>query len=407
MKSLLLATALCAALAGASVTIRSDGVQLFDGKPAFPIGFTTTPAVGAKAPAGGDAYRELARNGVVFNRCGRGGKWDAEAEAYLDALLDHAAKNGVLCAIYIPELTVMAPGDAARERELRRAVNKYKIHPATAFWKGSDEPEWGKIPVENLRTFYQVVHELDPYHPVWITQAPRGTVESLKRYDPFYDIGAIDIYPVSYPPGVHTEKTNKGLSMTGDYAHMIAEVTGGRKPFWMVLQICFSGVIKPGRTLRFPTIFEQRYMSYQSIIAGARGLLYFGGNVPACWNDSDRALGWNWSFYRRVLQPVLDELRAEGPLYPALIAPDSKLPVRVSGAEGVEFRVRESGNQIFLLAAKREGATVQVTFSGLPDDVSTGALLYEEPRQVTAKSGRFTDWFGPNEVHVYRFVRLR
>jgi hypothetical protein len=77
----------------------------------------------------------------------------------------------------------------------------------------------------------------------------------------------------------------------------------------------------------------------------------------------------------------------------------------VEGAAEVEYRAREAGNQIFILAAKREGATVEVKFSGLPADVSIGDLLYEAPRKVTAHSGTFTDWFGPNEVHIYRFVR--
>jgi hypothetical protein len=405
MKTLFLGIALCAISYAESVTIRSDGVQQFNGKPAFPIGFTTAPLPGTKAPSGRDSYSELARAGVVFNRCGKIGKWDAEAESFLDSMLAHAAKSGMLCAIYVPDLSEIKPGDAAKERELRRVVMKYRNHPAVAFWKGADEPEWGKVPVEQLAPFYRIIHELDANHPVWITQAPRGTVESLKRYDPFYDVGAIDIYPVSYPPGVHTDLPNKGLSMTGDYAKMMADVTGGRKPFWMVLQVCFSGVTKPGKTLRFPTFPEQRYMSYQSIIEGARGLLYFGGNVEACWNDADRALGWNWTFYNRVLKPLLDELSPEGPLYPALIAPDSKMSVRVSGAKDLEFRVRESGNQLFLIAAKREGETAEVTFSGLPEDVKSGTLLYEEPRKVIAKSGKFADWFGPNEVHVYRFVR--
>src|SRR5207244_12257736 len=89
----------------------------------------------------------------------------------------------------------------------------------------------------------------------------------------------------------------------------------------------------------------------------------------------------------------------------ALIAPDSAMPVRVEGADDVEFRVREAGNQVFLLAAKREGSTAKVTFRGLPADVATGDLLYESPRKVTAAGGSFTDWFGPNEVHAYRFVR--
>jgi hypothetical protein len=104
-----------------------------------------------------------------------------------------------------------------------------------------------------------------------------------------------------------------------------------------------------------------------------------------------------------VLKPVLDEFRPQSPVYPALIAPDSKLPIRVEGGQGLEFRAREADGQLFIIAAKREGATVQATFQGLPDGATTGDLLFEEPRRVSAKNGAFTDWFGPNEVHVYRF----
>lgn len=397
---------LASAASAAVVTIRPDGVFVFDGKPAFPLGFTTAPPPDGASPSGANGYAELSKNGVVFNRCGTVGKWTHEAEAALDVMMDRAAKSGMLCAIYIPALTEFAPDDAAKEKELRRVIEKYRSHPATAFWKGADEPEWGKVPVEKLRRFYEIVHELDPKHPVWITQAPRGTAESLKRYNPVYDVGAIDIYPVSYPPGVHTNLENKNLSMTGDFAKLIGGVTAAdQKPFWMVLQICFSGVTKPGQTLRFPTFPEQRYMSYQSIIAGARGLLYFGGNVAACLDDRDKALGWNWSYYQKVLRSVLEEFSPSGPLYPALIAPDSKIPVRVEGASDIEYRVREADGSLFLIAAKREGSTVKAAFHGLPADVSTGEMLYEAPRKVTASGGSFTDWFGPNEVHVYRFPR--
>jgi hypothetical protein len=391
-------------LAAAVVKIRPDGVFEFDGKPAFPIGFTTAPAPTAKAPSGGSGYRELASNGLAFNRCGIPGKWGPDSEAGLDAMLDAAAKAGLLCAMYIPEVSEIKPGDTAKEAELRRVVNKYKPHPAVAFWKGADEPEWGKVPVEDLQAFYRIVHELDPNHPVWITQAPRGSVQSLKPYKAVYDVGAMDVYPVSYPPGVHSDIPNKSLSMVGDYAARIAEA-GGTKPFWMVLQICFSGVTKPGRTLRFPTFAEQRYMSYQSIIAGARGLLYFGGNVEACWNDRDRALGWNWTFYKNVLKPVLDEFNPKSPLYPALLAPDAPSSIKLESGTDIEVRVRETPEALFILAAKREGSTVQATFRGLPGNVHTGDLLYEEPRKVTVQSGSFTDWFGPNEVHAYRFTK--
>jgi hypothetical protein len=76
--------------------------------------------------------------------------------------------------------------------------------------------------------------------------------------------------------------------------------------------------------------------------------------------------------------------------------------VKVTGP-GIEFCVRESGGDLFLLACKREGATTQATFSGLPETVTGGEVLFESPRKVEIKAGKFTDWFAPFDVHVYRF----
>lgn len=372
---------------------------------AFPIGFTKAPPVDGRTPEGRDAWAELATNGAVFHRCGtRPGQWGAESERELLHMLDRSAAAGIKCAIYIPELS--APDSPERESELRRVVRKFKSHPGLGYWKSADEPEWGKVPVPVVQKFYDIVHEIDPVHPVWMTQAPRGTKESLAAYVSAYDVGAIDIYPVSYPPGLHGHFPNRNLSVVGDYAAWLRDIQPG-KPFWMVLQICFSGVTKPGKTLRFPTFPEQRYMSYQSVIHGARGLLYFGGDVEASLNSRDRPLGWNWTFYDRVLRPVLEEFRPSSPLYPALLAPDSAVPVRVEGGEGVEVLVRETGPYLYLLAAKREGETVQARFTGLPAALDEGEVLYEDPRGVRASEGAFTDWFGPNEVHVYRFRRGR
>jgi hypothetical protein len=73
----------------------------------------------------------------------------------------------------------------------------------------------------------------------------------------------------------------------------------------------------------------------------------------------------------------------------------------------LEFCIREAGGHVFLIAAKREGATVEARFSGLPFVQTTGDVLYEEPRRVSVSKGGFTDWFGPNEVHVYRFSKQR
>jgi hypothetical protein len=388
------------------VTLSPDGRFLIDGAATFPIGYTSGPMLGGLSPARNNGLAELKKAGYVFQLwyCPPH-QWGRERESYLDALLQESLQQGTRVVISIADLQHTRRNESAKAAELRRVVLKYRNHPSLLFWKGEDEPQWGKIPPEDLRLYYETIHSLDPNHPIWITQAPRGTADDLRPYSRFYDIGAIDIYPVSYPPGYHSGTDNKELSVVGDYTREIQDAGNHSKATMMVLQICWSGVYKPGKTLRFPTFPEERYMTYDAIINGARGLVFFGGNVRACWNDQDTAFGWNWTFYNRALRPVLDELRPEGPLYPALIAPASKLPVHADTSAGLEIAVRESGEFIYVLAARGEAETSQVTLTGLPNGIKAGDLLYEDPRTVQVTDGTFVDWFAPHEVHLYRFRR--
>lgn len=388
------------------VQTRPDEAFVVNGAPTFPIGFTSGPPTGTATPGGENAKRYLLREGHMFQLwyCPRRA-WGPEKEAELDALLREAGEEGMRVVISIADLQHTKPTESEKVAELQRVVKKYRDNPALFFWKGEDEPQWGKIPPEDLRVYYDTIHSLDPNHPIWITQAPRGEVADWKPYAQFFDIGAVDIYPIAYPPGLHSGTDNKDLSVVGDYAKRIRESTDFRKPTMMVLQICWSGVAKPGATLRFPTFAEERYMTYEAIADGARGLVYFGGTVPACLNERDAAYGWNWNFYERVLRPVLDELRPDGPLYPALVAPNSKLHVTSDADSTMDYVVREAGQYVYLLATRREGPTVQVTFSGLPPNLQEGDVLFESPRHVKASNGALTDWFGPHEVHVYRFRR--
>jgi len=232
---------------------------------------------------------------------------------------------------------------------------------------------------------------------------PRGTVESLRRYNGTGDIFGEDIYPIAYPPAEHSLLTNKTISVVGDHTRMIVEAVENKKPVWMVLQISWSGVIKPDHTLRFPTFPEERFMTYEAIINGARGLIYFGGNNLESLSPADEKLGWNWTFWKRVLRPVIEEIGTKGPLYPALVAPNSTQPMKVNIPNGIEFCVRENGNDLFLLACKSAGATAKAEFSGLPSSEGKGDVMFESPRTVQAKDGKFSDWFAPFEVHVYRF----
>jgi hypothetical protein len=388
------------------VACNSDNVVVIDGREVFPIGITQGPPLNGKTPDGKDALAELRHAGVTFLRTGPGRSgWDDDAIRQQQEWLDAAATHGLYCWINLGKLSCVRAEEVEKAERLRVIVDRFKSHPGLGFWKNLDEAAWADQPVEAMVRGYRIIRERDRDHPVVQTHAPRGTVESLRPYNACADILNLDIYPIGYPPGRHSLEANKEISMVGDWTQFLHRVAGDTKPYWMTLQIAWSGVVKEGKTLRFPTFAQERFMVYQAIINGARGLNFFGGHMPQAMRAEDARLGWNWTFWRRVLRPVLEEIGERSPLAPALVAGECEFPMRVTGTDDVEFCGREAGDAFFLLACKREGDTVRVTFTGLPAWAGAGRVLYEEPREVRAENGAFTDWFAPFDVHVYRFRR--
>jgi hypothetical protein len=298
-----------AARAGNIVTINSENVLVINGRKVFPIGFTLAPLPDAHTPDGKNGLQELSDAGATFFRSGANGHaWDETTFVTEQGWEDAAAAHGLYCWVYLHDLDNLTDKSTKHAEMLRRVINQFKDHPGMGIWKGADEPEWGKTKVAGLVRAREIVRKLDPNHPLSIIQAPRGTVEELRPYIPAGDITGCDIYPISYPPGENSLLTNKEISMVGDYTRKMFAVSEGKQPVWMVLQIAWSGVVHTNSTLRFPSFPEERFMSYDAIINGARGLVFFGGNVQKAMSPEDAALGWNWTFWNHVLRRVMDEI---------------------------------------------------------------------------------------------------
>lgn len=345
----------------------------------------------------------------------------AEEQALLDALATH----GLHGWSWLGDLTNLPPGpSSAQAKQLAKVGDALQGHAALGAYKGVDEPRnpfrganW--IRPDGLVRGYQRLKQIDPVHPIVIVQAPLGTVAQFTPYRPAFDVTGADVYPVSYPPGEHTQTANTDISVVGDVTKKMVQAAGG-KHVWMTLQIAWSGVIptqqNPGRVPRLPNLQEERFMAYQAIVNGARGLVFFGGHLTEIATPADAAAGWNWTFWERVLRPLVEELGSTT-LAPALAAADAKLAVKTSVA-GIELVAREVGGFLYLIAVRRSGATSRVRFTGLPSDVAGGDVLFEyvqkpppppvQPghqvfRQVPVAAGTFSDWFAPHDAHVYRF----
>jgi hypothetical protein len=192
----------------------------------------------------------------------------------------------------------------------------------------------------------------------------------------------------------------------------------------MTLQIAWSGVVRsrerPAVVPRFPTLQQERFMALQAILNGARGLVFFGGHLTQVCTPEDADAGWNWTFWARVLRPLVRELSSDD-VRPALVAPAAKAAVK-AGVTGVEVATRQDGRTLWVLAARRDGGTSTVGFSGLPSrhdgqQLTRGEVLSEwvqEPppppltgrqtlRTVAVQDRGFRDWFGPLDARIYRF----
>lgn len=145
-------------------------------------------------------------------------------------------------------------------------------------------------------------------------------------------------------------------------------------------------------------------MIYDAIINGARSINFYGGNNPNCWNASDQARQWNWTFWNSVLKELIQEINAVSPLASALVNPETNqvLPASDSTTQAIS-RLGATSNDIWVIAARHGSGLQQVTISGLPSGVTSGTV-YTEGRSIPVANGSFTDTFAQWGVHVYHFV---
>jgi hypothetical protein len=396
------------------VTIDADHVLLINGKKVFGLALSPGPPTYSLTPSGADALDELRSGGIVLHRMAFTANWQSspgvlnqQSVATNLATLDWCGQHGMFTLLNLKELTKFSASDTTTPQALHAAVAAFQNHAALGMWKNFDESWWANVSEADLQRGYDLIRQDDPNHPVEQTHAPRGTVSDLQPYNAAADILMIDNYPVvasgfaSNPP-----ITNTQVSQFGDWTHVLSQVANNQKQFWMVEQIAFSGTTPPNQ-LVFPTFTQERFMAYQAIVNGARGLMFFGGNVAATLtNSTDAALGWNWTFWTNVLKPLTLQLSDGSPAFDALIVPDSQIPLTFTGTTypDIEFCAREAGTNLYLLATKRESSNpASVTFHGLPAWATNGTVLFESNRTVTASGGAFTDSFAQWDVHVYRF----
>lgn len=257
---------------------------------------------------------------------------------------------------------------------LREEILRVKDHPALLSYYIADEPDGQGVSPEVLKRSYDLIHELDPYHPVSVV-----IISSLpaRRYADTYDIIMADPYPIPNGPA----------SSASDMIREIYEQMRYEKAVWLVPQVFGGGEI----WTREPSAREVRAMVYGSVLEGARGVQGFH-RMP----DSGSPLLWNG------FKEVAVELQQIAPyLYDAH-------SYKVQVGEGLLARVFHREGRLLAVVQNMQNKPREIAVS-LKEQVADGtpAQVIFEDREVAVKNGQFSDILAPFATGVYKIKPVK
>ena len=381
---------------------------LMDKKPRFIIG-------NYHNPKNLDELKKYAANGFNLVRCSANIKD-----------LDMAKEAGLYAWLNTGSLIDFSDEPAKRKEKLTELVDRFKDHPALAVWEVPDEvlwnlgypklsrlfygPQWTQeqqdsilqvlsvaIPktARGITEGYEYLRQLDPAHPIWMNHAPRNTASQLRLFATGADIVGCDIYPAKEGMNGHSDLMDNGLSAVGSYTDIMQNSAPG-KPVWMVLQgfsweLLENPLPESLNHATFPSYNDSRFMAWDAILHGAKGILYWGS-----YKVNSNTLFW------QAICGVTKEIAA---LEPFLTEPELKARINVEPIQftaSVPTRVactlRKFKND-YLLVVLQEDLGQAVNVSGL--DFMEGKTLYElnTDKNYQVKNGKIRVWFR-KEPHV-------
>lgn len=289
-------------------------------------------------------------------------------------LLDTGLMNVIAAKMTSLRESKLSEADAALVREF---VARAAQNPTLFAYYTSDEPEVSGTNAKALAQVYELVAELDPYHPVIISN---DSLEGLRVYADCADLNGLHPYPVTLKDKAHND-----LAPVVSFTERAVEFfkTHPHKQTIAYLHQGFNYGDYGAVNNRIPNYLEYRNQNLVALICGARGTIQFNRMVA---HYPELYLG----------MPYLTKELAW--LEPILSAPDSKLTAHAD-SDRVKLLLKEYAGQVYLLAgnADNEARDVKLT---LPRPLGKLNVI-SEARSVTTQGETLTDHFGPWECHLY------
>lgn len=330
--------------------------------------------------------------------------------------LDRVQAVGILGVVPLP--LQEGATDALRER-----VAAMADHPALAVWEGPDEVVWNftgysglfkKLEVHktkdawwtqapeavayarekaaeiipNMRAAVDMIRSIEPARrPVWINEAQKSDVFYVRQYLDYVDITGCDIYPVKW------DKAD--IAAMGRTTDRWNEVGRG-KPVWMVVQ-GFSwhelGEYYAAPEAAYPTFDQSRFMAWDCIAHGARGIFYWGTRFLT--NETFRQSMYAVTSELAALQPFLTAPDVDGVALDLVGSPEERQ------SASMRHIVRRAGDDwLIVLVNEGDERHMGVVITGLDALGSRSLPVLYSDEEIPVAHGELIARMQPKEVKV-------
>jgi len=263
--------------------------------------------------------------------------------------------------------------DAEKLDILKKEVIAFRDHPALLSWYINDEPDGQGRPPAILEQAYQLIHRLDPYHPISIVFMMPQKANDFRNT---MDIAMTDPYPIPGPPDKVMDDLNKYVNA---YRY--------QKSVWLVPQAFGAQEM----WTREPTAQEIRLMTYMGLVSGAKGIQYY---VHAPGNLNPQSVSaWSACSDIAVEAAQMTSFLSSADDAPGFKSSDNKLLIR-------SFKYK--GNLLVIVANKEnKPKAFQINTTEKDTTLKTTAELWFENREVPFSNGSIDDIIDAYGTRVY------
>ena len=244
-------------------------------------------------------------------------------------------------------------GQKASKR-VAEIVGKLKEKPALLSWYTGDEIELSHLIASKEN--YDVIKSIDTKHPIFQVT---NRLDMISKLMWVADIVGTDPYPIG-------KSSSPNLQQVRNWTSASVKATEQKKGVWQVVQIFNKVAFQKELSDDYldPTGGQIQNMLFQSVIQGAKGILFYAYHPLWYGINSEGKGDFSEEIYNRRWKEVAVVSRRFSEIIPIILANDVTTVANIVADEGVIFKAWKYGGETYLMVANTLDSVASVVMPG-------------------------------------------